>query len=665
VRLADAWGVAASYRGHDGTRRRVSTDALIGVLRALGAPIEGPADAPEALRARLADRRARMLEPVMVAWGEDPPAVDVRTGATGAGDDVSFEVQLDDGTAIMFDGGSCLVELVDHDDDAGGETTVRRYTFPRAVPHGAHRIRCRAGGREGEAVLLSAPLHAHQLSSRRGWGVFAPVYALRTHRNDPLPGDLGDLSALANWAAGLGAAVVGTLPLLSAFLDEPYEPSPYSPVSRRFWNELYVQTDTPLAATNGDGLIDLRGAFGQKRRALEACAARGEHADVVEAYAARRPDIERYARFRAAVEQHGADWASWPASWRFVGIPEAAVDATRVRYHRYAQALADDQIGALAARLRAQSQALYLDFPLGTHPAGFDVWDEPGLFVDGARVGAPPDQFFSGGQDWGFPPTHPEAGRADGHRYFAASIDHHLERAGLLRVDHVMGLHRLWWIPPGHGAADGAFVRYPSDELYARLCLASERHGAALIGENLGTVPPEVNRALRRHRIGGMHVVQFEIDADAPGGVRAPAAGALTALDTHDTATFAAFWGRTPDRASVVQRLRDAGLLAHHDDDRGDEPDARTVMTALLELLGSSRAQLVLVSLEDLWSEMHPQNVPGTVAPENWRRPAALSLDELAHRPELVDTLRRLAAARTGNTRPRARARARTKATHK
>jgi 4-alpha-glucanotransferase len=309
---------------------------------------------------------------------------------------------------------------------------------------------------------------------------------------------------------------------------------------------------------------------------------------------------------------------------------------------------------------------LYLDFPLGTHRFGYDVWDQPGLFVDDVRVGAPPDRFFSEGQDWGFPPVHPEAGRADGHAYFAASIEHHLAHAGLLRIDHVIGLHRLWWIPPGHDPSDGAFVRYPTDELYARLCLASVHHRAGLIGENLGTVPPEVNRELRRHRIGGMHVVQFELDRDAPGGVRAPAAGALTSLDTHDTPTFAGFWSdaaldrhvglglstqevseherveRTKLRERVIAALRDAGLLPDSD----DEPDTRAVMTALLELLGSSKAQIVLVSLEDLWLEPHAQNVPGTVAPENWRRPAALALDEVAAAPELVDVLRRLASTR-------------------
>lgn len=674
VRLADAWSVAVSYRSYDGTRRRVSPDALIGVLRALGAPIERADDASEALRARLAERQNTMLEPVTVVWNGAAPVVAVRTPTADADGDLSFELALDDGSTLHIDGRSGRVESLERSQD-DGTTVVRRVMFPDPVPYGAHRLRCRAAGREAESMLLAAPRHAYRFPAARAWGVFAPVYALRTHRDDPLPGDLDDLSALADRVGGLGGAVVGTLPLLAAFLDDPYEPSPYSPVSRRFWNELYASTDASVGTTSEDGLVDLRGAYEQKRRALEEAAARDEHAELVRAYVSRCPRVDGYARFRAAVEQYGIDWSTWPAQWRVGGIPDDAVDHARVRYHRYAQAIVDEQLGSLARRLRDRSQVLYLDFPLGTHRQGYDVWEGRGLFVDDASVGAPPDQFFTRGQDWGFPPVHPERSRTDGHAYFAECIDAHLAHAGLLRIDHAIGLHRLWWIPPGHDAADGAFVRYPTDELYARLCLASEKHAAALIGENLGTVPPEVNRELRRHRIGGMHIVQFELDADAPGAVRPPASEALSALDTHDTATFAGFWtGAAIDdrvalgvtapeeaererddltklRERVTAALREVGVLEHGD--AGLE--TRAVMTALLEIVGTSEAQIVLVALEDLWLELHAQNVPGTVAPRNWRRPAALALDELDDMPELIDVLRHLATARTRNVARRRR----------
>jgi 4-alpha-glucanotransferase len=681
VQLARAWGVDVSYRAYDGSRRRVSPDALVAVLRALGAPVERPEDAPDALRARIAEQHAILVEPVTVAWDGEPPVIDVRTGADAAPADVELELELDDGSPVRVETADCEITVADPPHDA---MVVRRCTLPGDVPFGAHRIRCAARGRSAEATLLCAPRHAYQFPALRAWGLFAPVYALRTHPDDPLPGDLGDLRALAEWSAQLGADVIGTLPILATFLDAPYEPSPYSPVSRRFWNELYAETRPRATGNDAGDLVDLRAASSRKRAALEAAAARGEADEVVRAFASRRPDVERYARFRAAVEQHGADWTTWPPHWRTAGIPDDAIDPDRVRYHRYAQAVMDDQLQELATRLRSWSQALYLDFPLGTHRRGFDVWDQPGLFVDDASVGAPPDQFFSKGQDWGFPPVHPHASRADGHAYFGACIDHHLTHAGLLRLDHVIGLHRMWWVPPGHDASDGAFVRYPTDELYARLCLASVRHAAALIGENLGTVPPEVNRELRRHRIGGMHVAQFEIDPDTPGGVRPPQARALTAIDTHDTATFAGFWtgaainrrvelgvtGReaadrerlelSQVRPRVVSALRQAGYL---DEGPEAEPDARSVLGALLELLGRSRAQIVLVSLEDLWLELHAQNVPGTTTPQNWRRPADLTLDELKESPDIIELVRRLATSRSQQPAYRQRARDASEAT--
>jgi 4-alpha-glucanotransferase len=669
--LAKAWGVTASYTGSDGRRHHASRDALVGVLRALGAPIERAEDATDALRARHASVAAELVEPVTVSWGTRAPVVAVRSPSIDATPPIVLTIALDDGSTRTVRGEDCTVE------DVPG-VPARRFTLPERLPYGAHTVTASAGPSEASTRLLCAPRHAVAFATARAWGVFAPVYALRTTSHDALPGDFGDLDALARFVSGLGATVVGTLPVLAAFLDEPFEPSPYSPVSRRFWNELYVDTSrlpgsprsrAPVARP--DALVDFRTAFARTRAALETAAPNADP-DALGAFLERRPDTERYARFRAAVERHGADSTRWPAAWRTEGIPDGAVDPRAVAYHRYAQFVADAQLGELAAGLRERGQALYLDFPLGTHRDGFDVWDAGDLFVRDASVGAPPDDFFSSGQNWGFPPVHPEISRIDGHAHLAACIEHHLTHAGLLRIDHVMGLHRLWWVPPDHEPTDGAYVRYPADELYARLTLASTRHGAALIGENLGTVPPEVHRSLRRHGLGGMHVVQFEVDTDAVGGVRSTARGSLSALDTHDTATFAGFWTgaaiaervrlglesaddaerdqkeRAELRHRLVVALRDAGLLARGAGD-GSDIDASAVMRALLELIGRSDASIILVALEDLWLETAAQNTPGTQAAENWRRPAAHAIDELAGVPGLVETLRRLDAARGGS----------------
>jgi 4-alpha-glucanotransferase len=672
--LARAWGVAVSHTGSDGRRHDATREALVSVLRALGAPIERAEDAFDALRARETSLADRLVEPVTVSWGMRAPVVTVRNPVDAA-PPVLFTLALDDGSTATVRAEDCAVE------DVPG-ATLRRFTLPEPLPYGAHTLRASVGSRDATTTVLCAPQRAAAFPNPRAWGVFAPAYALRTGRGDTVPGDFADLDALARWAAGLGGRVVGTLPVLAAFLDDPFEPSPYSPVSRRFWNELYVdisrlpgshRPSEPGVAS--DGLVDFRAAFARTRAALEAAAPHADP-DALRAFLQRRPDTERYARFRAAVERHGADWTRWPAAWRTQGIPDDAVDARTLAYHRYAQFVADAQLGELAAGLRDRGQALYLDFPLGAHRDGFDTWDTGDLFVRDASVGAPPDDFFASGQDWGFPPAHPETSRIDGHAHLAACIEHHLTHAGLLRIDHVMGLHRLWWVPPDHEPTDGAYVRYPAEELYARLTLASARHHAALIGEDLGTVPPEVHRSLRRHGMGGMHVVQFEIDADAVGGVRPPARGSLSSLDTHDTATFAGFWTGTAiadrvrlglesaddaereqkERAELRHRLvaalEHAGLLRNGDRrDNGDDGDGDTaaVMRALLELIGRTDAAIVLVALEDLWLETAAQNTPGTQVAENWRRPAAHAIDELAGVPGLVETLRRLDAARGGS----------------
>lgn len=628
-RLADSWGVLRAYTGQDGTRVQVGVDALVGVLRALGAPVERVDDAGDALLARDATRAQTLVPMVTVAWGDAAPVIDVRT----TGDErVALEIETEAGTAYAITSDECRVERSVCEEVDGRASLVRSLALPRTLPHGVHTVHVRAGTRRASATLVCAPAHAANDWRARRWGVFAPVHALRTARDDAGPGDLRDLGTLAAWAARHGGAVVGTLPLLAAYLDEPYEPSPYAPVSRRYWNELYADvralpggdTTRPTIPAH-DGLVDLRGAYAQRRAVLEAAA---RDADVT-SYVRSDPGVERYARFRAEREAR----------------EDGATTEARARYHVYAQAVMHEQLTELTRTLDARGQALYLDFPLGCHRDGFDVWDEPGAFAPEVSVGAPPDGFFASGQDWGFPPLHPERSACGGHRYFAECVERHLRYARVLRVDHVMGLHRLWWIPPGHDPADGAYVRYPFDQLYARLCLASERYGAALVGENLGTVPPEVNRELRRHRIGGMHVAMFDVDAEAPGGIRRPPRGSLTALDTHDTATWAEFWATTDGRtrAALTRALRDEGLL------RGDETDERDVLRAVLTLLARSRAAVLLVALEDLWCERDAQNVPGTVAPENWRRPAAHALDELDDVPGLVELVRAVQQARGGS----------------
>jgi 4-alpha-glucanotransferase len=282
------------------------------------------------------------------------------------------------------------------------------------------------------------------------------------------------------------------------------------------------------------------------------------------------------------------------------------------------------------------------------HASSFDTWRERGSFALGASGGAPPDLFFSDGQDWGFPPLHPEGIRNDRHRYPIACLRRIADRAGSIRIDHVMGLHRLYWVPHGFPAGEGAYVTYPTDELYAILCLEAHRHGTMVAGEDLGTVPEAVREMMTRRGIRRSYVVQFSLKADADEPVEPPPPASLASANTHDMPPFAAYWRDAEPalRRAVTGYLAERGRLA-----AAESPDATAVLLALLADVAASDAETLLVTLEDLWGETEPQNVPGTSGPdaENWRRRARHGLEELLSRAELVDALRRIDTIRSAS----------------
>jgi 4-alpha-glucanotransferase len=270
---------------------------------------------------------------------------------------------------------------------------------------------------------------------------------------------------------------------------------------------------------------------------------------------------------------------------------------------------------------------LYLDFPLGVHPNGEDVRNFPDQFVRGISVGAPPDSFFPEGQVWGFPPSSP-ASPLD---YFRACIANHMKHASMLRIDHVMGLHRLFWVPDGKTAKDGHYVHYPSEELYAVLTSESQRHGCALVGEDLGTVPSYVPPAMLQHGVRRMFVVQYELkDEDPP--MREPERMCVASINTHDMPMFATYWSR----ASASLRRR----VVRYIDARSEE--TIDVLEALLRWLGRSKAEVVIVNLEDLWLETEQVNMPGQ--PEkSWTHRPKYGLDEIRAKGEVLRLLRTIA----------------------
>ena len=529
------------------------------------------------------------------------------------------------------------------------------------MPHGYHHLRLDIAGQPCEALILSAPVKCYAPARAylcdKGWGIFLPLYALH-HAGNWGSGTFADLAQLIDWVADLGGEVVATLPLLATFLDEPFEPSPYSPVSRLMWNPFYLEPVKGRAAP-GDiaglrqaPLVDYKRHAQLKRQLLEAGLV--DNAEMAK-FVADRPQVGGYAAFMAVCEAQRAPWPAWPERMRLGTLRDGDYDDAHKHYHIHAQWLCHQQMTALADKAKARGAGLYLDLPLGVHPDGYDAWRHQDLFMHGARVGSPPDAFFTRGQDWGFAPLHPQRLRRQHYGYWIEVIRHHLRHASMLRLDHVMGLHRLYCIPPGLEARQGAYLRYPADELYAILSLESHRQQCWIIGENLGTVPDYVNRALSRHGLGKMYVAQFEMTPDPAKALNPAPANAVASFNTHDMPMFAAFWqGLDIDQRRDMELMDEAAAAAEHAalDARKEvliaflrqqglltgKASAQAVHTACMAYLSAGAADLVLINLEDLWLETQPQNVPGTGQERpNWRRKTAHAFETFSRMPEVVD----------------------------
>ncbi|HSQ12623.1 MAG TPA: 4-alpha-glucanotransferase, partial [Candidatus Deferrimicrobium sp.] len=376
-----------------------------------------------------------------------------------------------------------------------------------------------------------------------------------------------------------------------------------------------------------------------------------------ENFIASHPVAQDYAEFRAKTEREQKIWIDWPMDSREGKLHGSDFDDFAKRYHLYVQWQCAEQIAAVSANARRGSAALYLDFPLGVNRDGYDVWRERSLFALGMNGGAPPDGLFIRGQNWGFPPLHPEAIRQQGYRYYIDCLRHHMGSAGMLRIDHVMGMHRVFWVPDGFSATDGAYVHYRAPEFYAILNFESHRHRVQIVGENLGTVPDAVTAAMAQRKFLGMHVGQFGVNADPNHALDAVPANVVASLNTHDTATFMGFWQEKDiddsvdlnlldsDQADTQRRYRAtqrdalvAYLRAH--DYIGADNSAAAVLRGWLIFLAGQPTEFILLNLEDLWLEPAPQNVPGTWQERpNWQRKAQYSIEELRGLASINDVL--------------------------
>ena len=706
--LARVHGLQPTYTDGTGVRRGAPPEAIVAVLRAMRVDIESASDAPRLLREHRL-RSPPLCGPVAVAWdapaaGGRPRSVEIHIDAAQASADATLRVTLADGSALEHSAPAFEIAPTSR---AG--IARARVALPASVPHGRHAIEIEHAGRRGESVLLAAPDRCWSPpGAERTLGLFLPAYAARS-ADDWGAGGVGELDALLGLARDTGSGWVGTLPLLAQFYDTPdarrpgvpFDRSPYAPVSRRFWNErLADPARAPeldrcaeardllasrafrerRARLGGLDLVDDAGAWRLKRDALAAlarCAYAGDRgADRRARLERQRPDLAAYAAFRA--------------SW-LTGADAAARRAEHELF-LYAQELVSTQLGSLAAEgERDGGPRLYLDLPIGTHPEGFDARSSPSEFAEGVTMGAPPDGLFAGGQDWSIVPTHPIGSRERGHADFAASVRAHLRIAGALRIDHVMWMHRAFWIPRGMPAAAGVYVRHPTDELYAILAIESHRARGRVVGEDLGTVPDEVRTTMNRRGVLGLSVGLFELGSDDGTGsdpadahpaavLPDPGPGRVACLDTHDTATMPGLLSGADAElrarlglidAETMQRqqreaarLRDRlaralaglGLLDGPGPYGGTGPtsvDVDRIVAGLLRHLARSSSPAVLVNLEDLLGATLPQNTPGLSDEHpSWRRRTAQTVAELASDRRIAGVLRELSALRRGETVP-------------
>lgn len=715
--LASRFGITTQFEDALGHTVTVSPQTITSLLNSMDIQAVDEAEAKAALDQF--DQRAakQALPPTLVVTPQDGICTVVvnRPGLTGL---VEWRITLEDGTKL--DGSAEADEAPSSDaaSSSAGKTTALRLPD---LPLGYHRLELPQLEAETNLIVSPGQCWLPERTASGYWGIAVQLYLLRSANNWGM-GDFSDLRTLVEMAGERGCAVIGLNPLHQMFLDKPDDASPYSPATRLFLNPLYIDVAAvPEFAQSAAAQELVQSAKFRER--LEHCRAAklvdytevtalklealrmvfdtfmgAPAADRTEAFAAFHAEqgqsLERASLFQV-LRQHfsktnpeQANWRNWPAELQDVGSGAgqqfAGEHQAEIDFQSWMQFIADEQLGHAAAEARKQGMAigLYRDLAVGCDSSGAETWANPPAFLQRTLVGAPPDIFNPAGQNWGLPPFDPAALTEEGYRSFAELIRANMRHAGGLRIDHVMGLRRLYCIPEGKSSAEGAYVSFPLDDLLGVLALESQRHDCLVVGEDLGTVPPGFREKLMGANILSYRVLFFEQDFDT-GVFKQPEDYpelALAVTGSHDLPTLLAWWKgeditlknslglyptaeetasqeerRARERQNILEAFTEAGLL-----DASPDPaavSAEQFAEHAHRYLAMTGSVLIATQLDDMTGDVAPVNVPGTSTEHaNWRRKYRLPVEDLRTDSAAWSLAAPLTRADRGDTQPAKRA---------
>lgn len=708
-KLGDAAGIENHFWDMHGNRYETTPDTLRGLLKAFGIAAQTESDAWASLAAFGEAPWRTPLPPVVVLHDGEPVTIPLRLPMEDDGRTIRWKLQLENGGERR---GECRVGSITVEDagNLGEKRIALRRLKLEPLPLGYHQFVLED---QFSTTIIVAPLRCYvppRMTGRRAWGMMLQLYSLKSHSDWGI-GDFGDLKMLIDRVAAADGDAIGLNPLHTLFLDQPEDASPYSPCSRLFRNPLYLDVTAiadfaeceearalaqssefvrTIEAGRGAEFVKYKAVAELKLPVLQFLHDHfiAKHADDARGAAFRSyiaqggRDLEGLATFQTLSEHYQThDWSRWPTAKQDPASSATAEfrqqHAERISFFQYLQWQCEEQFASAAeqARSRGMAVGLYNDLAVSVDSSSADHWGHQRQFAGGARVGAPPDPFNEKGQDWGVVPLNPLRLRETAFDYFRSLLRANMRHAGALRIDHVMGLTRLFLIPPGATPAGGAYVRYPLTELLAIAALESQRHRCMIIGEDLGTVPAGFRERLAEASIFSSRVLYFERQNEQFKPPRDYPGLAAVSVSTHDLATFHGFWegddilaksrlglfknpeeesgarsARVNDKRQLLQALAAEGLLpvGVSPENAGQVTWTPQLTQAVHAYLARSPSSLFMVQMDDFTGQVHQTNLPGSVTEyPNWRRRLVRPLEELGADPVFQGAMKGIAEGRT------------------